>query len=228
MHLPSTRTSQQQQQQGLRSHSTLFGCIDCKKKGTIGSSGDNISTKVRQPFHHVSSSSTTRLYSSGNGDANDDDNNVLKDKSVMNTLDKATNETTTTNEPSSTPPTPPTKELKNASQSISFQLFKLFSYIIQFLGLYFTFGLILNILGYGYSFDFENGFQVDKMENIRNERQFQLEMQRMSSSSSSSQRERGVSTDGSNSGSGSTSTAGGSNLLMMERRNHDDNVQLEQ
>jgi len=225
VHLPSTRTLQQQQQ-GLRSHSTLFGCIDCKKKGTIGSSGDNISTKVRQPFHHVSSSSTTRLYSSGNGDTNDDDNNVLKDKSVMNTLDKATNETTTTNEPSSTstpPTTPPTKELKNASQSISFQLFKLFSYIIQFLGLYFTFGLILNILGYGYSFDFENGFQVDKMENIRNERQFQLEMQRMSSSS---QRERGISTDGSN--SGSSSTAGGSNLLMMERRNHDDNVQLEQ
>ena len=81
---------------------------------------------------------------------------------------------------------PATTKPKQASESLSYQLFKVFSYIIQFLGLYFTFGILLNILGYGYSFDLQNGFQVDKIQNIRNERQFQRELDRISPRSSGS------------------------------------------
>ncbi len=76
-------------------------------------------------------------------------------------------------------------EAMETKRNVSFGAFKLFSYVIQFLGLYFSFGLLLNILGYGYSFDFENGFRVDKMENLRNEMQFRREIERSSSSSSS-------------------------------------------
>lgn len=68
----------------------------------------------------------------------------------------------------------------SSQTNISFLIFKFFSYIIQFLGLYFTFGLLLNILGYGYSFNIQNGegFKVDKIENMRNEIQFQREVER--------------------------------------------------
>jgi len=70
------------------------------------------------------------------------------------------------------------KEVNETKRDVSFQAFKLFSYVIQFLGLYFSFGLLLNILGYGYSFDFQSGFRVDKIENLRNEMQFRREIER--------------------------------------------------
>ena len=55
-------------------------------------------------------------------------------------------------------------------------IFNVFSYTIQFLGALFTFGLVLNLLGYGYRFDLDHGIEVNKLENIRNEIQFEREI----------------------------------------------------
>lgn len=55
-----------------------------------------------------------------------------------------------------------------------------FSYIIQFLGVLFTLGLVLNIFGYAYSFDFKNGLEIDTLENRRKQVQFQKELMRSS------------------------------------------------
>lgn len=55
-----------------------------------------------------------------------------------------------------------------------------FSYIIQFLGVLFTLGLVLNIFGYAYSFDLKNGLEIDTLENRRKQVQFQKEMMRSS------------------------------------------------
>lgn len=76
----------------------------------------------------------------------------------------------------------PKRKPKKASESISYQTFKLFSYFIQFLGFFFFCGFLLNLSGYGYYFDTEGGggLKIDKMENIRNEMQFRREMERMS------------------------------------------------
>ncbi|KAL7527007.1 hypothetical protein ACHAXR_001755 [Thalassiosira sp. AJA248-18] len=57
-------------------------------------------------------------------------------------------------------------------------IFLLFSYCIQFLGAFFFCGLILNLLGFGYTVDLERGLNIDRIDNIRNEVQFEREMQR--------------------------------------------------
>ena len=57
-------------------------------------------------------------------------------------------------------------------------IFDLVSYVIQFLGVAFSLGLILNICGYGYTFDFEHGLEIDRMEVIRKELQFKREIVR--------------------------------------------------
>ena len=69
-------------------------------------------------------------------------------------------------------------ELKNKEQlaQITGTIFDIFSYTIQFLGALFTFGLVLNLLGYGYRFDFDHGLEINKLENIRNEIQFEREI----------------------------------------------------
>jgi hypothetical protein len=69
---------------------------------------------------------------------------------------------------------------KSTSDSISYKVFMLVSYITQFLGFYFFCGLILNLFGYGYSFDFEQGIKIETIQNMRNEREFKYEMERMS------------------------------------------------
>lgn len=56
--------------------------------------------------------------------------------------------------------------------------FLLFSYCIQFLGAFFFCGFILNLLGFGYTVDLERGLVIDRMENIRNEVQFEREIER--------------------------------------------------
>ena len=61
---------------------------------------------------------------------------------------------------------------------ISLGIFKVFSYCIQFLGAFFGVGLILNLLGYGYTFDLKKGLVIDTMQNIRNEVQFEREIER--------------------------------------------------
>jgi len=52
------------------------------------------------------------------------------------------------------------------------------SYIIQFFGAVVTFGLLLNLCGYGYTTDFRKGGKgivIDKLQNIRTEMQFRRE-----------------------------------------------------
>jgi len=71
----------------------------------------------------------------------------------------------------------------NTKKQIARTTFYLTSYIIQFLGVYFSFGLILNLCGFGYSFDFNQGLKIDKIENIQIERQFEREAARMTKTS---------------------------------------------
>ncbi len=120
---------------------------------------DNNAVRVRR-----SDENNHGLGGAGTKDAKSNDDNLPSTNKHLDIQDKIS----------------PPPQTKNGSDSISFQLFKLISYVIQFLGFYFSFGLLLNILGYGYSFDFQNGFQMDKLQNIRNEREFQREMNRMS------------------------------------------------
>lgn len=65
-----------------------------------------------------------------------------------------------------------------AAESISFNIFLFFSYCIQFLGAFFAFGLVLNLLGFGYTVDLERGLRIDRMQNIRKEVQFEREIER--------------------------------------------------
>ena len=66
----------------------------------------------------------------------------------------------------------------SATAKVTSALFTLFSYCIQFLGFFFFCGLILNLLGFGYTFDFDRGLQIDRIQNIRNEVQFEREIER--------------------------------------------------
>lgn len=74
--------------------------------------------------------------------------------------------------PQSTSPT----NNRSIIAQITLFIFNLFSYTIQFLGALFTFGLVLNLLGYGYRFDFDHGLEINRLENIRNEVQFEREI----------------------------------------------------
>lgn len=56
--------------------------------------------------------------------------------------------------------------------------FLLFSYCIQFLGAFFFCGFLLNLCGFGYTVDFEHGLVIDKIQNIRNEVQFERAIER--------------------------------------------------
>ena len=69
---------------------------------------------------------------------------------------------------------------KKAVRDVTFTIFKLFSYCIQFLGAFFFIGLILNFAGYGYTVDLDHGLVIDRIENIRNELQFEREIERES------------------------------------------------
>jgi hypothetical protein len=53
-----------------------------------------------------------------------------------------------------------------------------FSYFMNAIGLYFTFGLLLNIFGYAYEFSFTEGYKIDTIQNRRIERQFERESSR--------------------------------------------------
>jgi hypothetical protein len=71
-----------------------------------------------------------------------------------------------------------TNEKSTTVRDATFSIFKLFSYCIQFLGAFFFLGLILNFVGYGYTVDLEHGLVIDRIENIRNEIQFEREIER--------------------------------------------------
>jgi len=47
------------------------------------------------------------------------------------------------------------------------------SYIIQFLGVALSLGLVLNVCGFGYTIDLERGLRIDRVENLRREYRFQ-------------------------------------------------------
>ena len=70
------------------------------------------------------------------------------------------------------------RETNKAVRDATFSVFKLFSYCIQFLGAFFFTGLILNFAGFGYTVDLEHGLVIDRIENIRNEIQFEREIER--------------------------------------------------
>lgn len=56
----------------------------------------------------------------------------------------------------------------------------LVSYVIQFIGVALSLGLVLNILGYAYSFDLKKGLEIDTLENRRKQVQFEREIIRSS------------------------------------------------
>ncbi|KAL9188993.1 hypothetical protein ACHAXT_011483 [Thalassiosira profunda] len=70
------------------------------------------------------------------------------------------------------------KSEPSATAKVTSALFNLFSYTIQFLGVFFALGLVLNLLGFGYTFSFDKGLEIDKIQNIRNEVQFEREIER--------------------------------------------------
>ena len=46
----------------------------------------------------------------------------------------------------------------------------------------FSLGLVLNLCGFGYTFDLDNGLEIDRIENMRRELQFRREIVRSSNS----------------------------------------------
>lgn len=62
----------------------------------------------------------------------------------------------------------------------------IYSVFVLIFGSFFACGLLLNLCGYGYSFNRDGKFQVDTIQNMRVENQMQREFQRMGSDKSSS------------------------------------------
>jgi hypothetical protein len=56
----------------------------------------------------------------------------------------------------------------------------LWSYSVIFLGAVFSFGLILNLCGYAYTFSWPQGVRIDTIQQYRTEIQWKTEVQRMS------------------------------------------------
>jgi hypothetical protein len=61
---------------------------------------------------------------------------------------------------------------------VTYGIFRFFSYCVQAAGAFFFVGLLLNFAGFGYTIDMEHGLVIDKMQNIRNTVQFEMEIQR--------------------------------------------------
>ncbi|EJK67347.1 hypothetical protein THAOC_11635 [Thalassiosira oceanica] len=68
----------------------------------------------------------------------------------------------------------------SAMSTLSSAIFIFASYCFQFIGAFFGFGLLLNILGYGYTIDLrrEQPLVVEKISDLRNELQFEREIER--------------------------------------------------
>jgi hypothetical protein len=71
----------------------------------------------------------------------------------------------------------------NIGADITEAIFLLWSYMIQFAGFALTIGLVLNLCGYAYSFDFKHGLEIDTLNNKRKQIQFQREITRPTSTS---------------------------------------------
>ena len=70
------------------------------------------------------------------------------------------------------------RKVPSMTSQVTLAIFKLFSYCIQFLGGFFFLGLLLNLSGFGYTFDLDRGLVIDRIGNIRNEVQFEREIER--------------------------------------------------
>ncbi len=71
----------------------------------------------------------------------------------------------------------PSEEQKPSIFIHAVEIISLFvSYCIQFLGVAFSLGLVLNLCGFAYTFDLEHGLEIDRIENVRKEQQFRREM----------------------------------------------------
>jgi hypothetical protein len=70
------------------------------------------------------------------------------------------------------------RKVPSMTSRVTIAIFKLFSYCIQFLGGFFFLGLLLNLSGFGYTFDLDRGLVIDRIGNIRNEVQFEREIER--------------------------------------------------
>ena len=82
----------------------------------------------------------------------------------------------------------------------------------QAAGAFFFVGLLLNFAGFGYTIDMEHGLVIDKMQNIRNTVQFEMEIQR-------EEREDVMMKAGSSS-SGSSGAVGSTKLLESSFRDY--------
>ncbi|KAL7526858.1 hypothetical protein ACHAWF_001940 [Thalassiosira exigua] len=70
------------------------------------------------------------------------------------------------------------KKEPSMTAKVTNAIFLVFSYCIQFLGALFFLGLILNFLGYAYTFDLDGGLVIDTIPKMRNEVQFEREVER--------------------------------------------------
>lgn len=62
-----------------------------------------------------------------------------------------------------------------AIQKVFWVVSDVVGYTLTMVGYVLSIGLFLNFLGYGYSFDYERGFDVDKIERMREKQQFRAE-----------------------------------------------------
>ena len=60
---------------------------------------------------------------------------------------------------------------------VTYSIYEIVSYCLQAAGAFFFVGLLLNLSGFGYAFDIKNGLVIDTIQNIRNEAQFEREME---------------------------------------------------
>lgn len=72
------------------------------------------------------------------------------------------------------------KKDPSALSRASSAIFIFTSYCFQFIGAFFGFGLILNVLGYGYTIDLnrDQPLVIEKMSDLRNDIQFEREIER--------------------------------------------------
>jgi hypothetical protein len=76
--------------------------------------------------------------------------------------------------------TPQPREKKELSplQKVFWGVWGVWNYSFMFAGTALSIGLLLNFLGYGYSFDIEHGLEVEKIERMIEKQQFRAEMMR--------------------------------------------------
>ena len=139
---------------------SFIGTFQAKRQRSDGGSLD-INFRSEFPCTSVSPScygeySTSRLLNSDN----DDDESEKSSSSSTDSSD------TDTDKP-------------NIGQKIGFGLLTGFGYVTQVVSWLISAGLVLNIFGYGYEFNKEEGIHIDTLQRIRTDNQFKAEYERM-------------------------------------------------